>query len=162
TLVSAAKGWREINLGRGGTGYVATAGFDGCGRDFCGDYASRVEEAAGAHPARVVVAGGQNDFVSYSTDPVRVRAAVTSTYAALRKACPDAELVVVGPSTTGVVDVTVTSFDEMVRTAAADNHASYISLLQPPVIRPAMIAPDGVHVNDVGHRAIADRIISRL
>jgi len=164
SLVAAQRGWQETNLGLGGTGYLRTAGLQGCGRPSCPNYQGVVDQAVAADPDVVVVAGGQNDFKAFESDPKSVTKAIDQTYAALRRELPDARLIAVGPSTPGRVNATVTGLDSAVERAAKANDVVFISLIKPtPVITPAMVIPDDpAHVNDDGHRAIADRVLDAL
>lgn len=162
TLVSRAEGWQEDNRGLGGTGYLATSGPNGCGRPFCESYSTVIEQAAGDAPGIVVIAGGQNDFVRYATDRQQVVDAIQLTYRTARRVMPDATIVAVGPSTTGPVDDLVKAFDAAVQDAAKAVDARYISLIDPAVLDPTMVLPDRAHVGDVGHQAIAQRVIGTL
>jgi len=163
SLVSAERGWQETNLGFGGTGYLTAAGSKGCGRATCPNYQDVVDRAVAAEPDLVVVSGGQNDFKAFEADPKRVVRAIDRTYAELRRGLPDARLIAVGPSTPGRVNHTVTTVDAAVEKAAKANGVTYISLIRPSsVITPDMVLDDRVHVNDDGHRAIADRVLSAL
>jgi lysophospholipase L1-like esterase len=49
-----------------------------------------------------------------------------------------------------------------VQDAANSVKAKYVSLINPNVIDLAMILPDKVHVNDAGHKAIAERVLAAL
>ena len=51
--------------------------------------------------------------------------------------------------------------DSAVRAAATAVGATYVSMLEPNVIDPALLLPDG-HVNNDGHRAIAQRVVDAL
>jgi lysophospholipase L1-like esterase len=162
TLVSRSASWDEVNLGLGGTGYVATSGPAGCGRPACPNYLGVLAAAAEAKPDVVVVAGGQNDFRAYGEDPAGVVNKIDQTYRELRRLLPEARIIAVGPSTpTGSGD-TLRSLDSAVRESADRVGAEYISLLDPPVITPGMVAPDGAHVNDRGHEAIAERVLTAV
>lgn len=160
SLVAANKGWEQINLGRGGTGYVTTSGVNGCGKEYCPSYPEMIAEAVAAQPDLVVVAGGQNDLRAMADTPDVVIAGINTTYSSLRAALPGARIIAVGPSTASTVNNTVIALDEAVKAAAAANGAEYISLLDPAVLTPEMIAPDGSHANDAGHAAIAARVES--
>ncbi len=163
TLVAKDRGWNEINLANGGTGYLTTAGLNGCGKASCPAYLDVVPQAVADRPDIVVVAGGQNDFTAYAAQPEPVVAAIDRTYRTLRADLPDAEIIAVGPSTAGAVNPTVRAMDEAVRAAAAAVDARYISLIDPePVIQPDMVVADRAHVNDAGHAAIAGRVIAGL
>ena len=164
TLVSKAKGFKMVNLGRGGSGYVTVAGIEGCGLARCPSYPEMVPLAIDAEPqpTTVVVAGGQNDFIEFARDPEGVTAAIKKTYADLRKGLPKARIVAVGPSTPWDVSSSVVAMDKAVQEAAASVKASYVSLISPNVVKPDMITKDGAHVTDAGHKAIAERVIAAL
>lgn len=163
SLVAASQGWQETNLGLGGTGYLSTATKNGCGQTYCASYREVAARAVQLKPDIVVVAGGQNDFTAFGRDPAAVSAAIDETFATLRRGLPKAEIIAVGPSTPGGVSGSVVALDAAVRTAATSVDATYVSLITPDsVIRPEMVVADGAHVDDAGHRAIADRVIRGL
>jgi lysophospholipase L1-like esterase len=162
TLVSKAAGWREENLGRGGTGYLATADVNGCGLQFCPNFEQMVRNAIDEDPDVVVVSGGQNDFSAWPGRSAGVRAAIDDVYRRLRRALPTAEIFAVGPSTTGTVEGPVVEMDAAVRAAARKEHAHYVSLTDPDVITPSMVLKDGGHVDDAGHAAIARRVLAAV
>lgn len=158
SLVSDAEGWRQENLGRGGTGYLATSGPEGCGLDFCPSYDAMVGEAAANAPDVLVISGGQNDFNTFVTARSSVEEAIAKTMTDARSALPDTRIIVVGPSTPNGVDANFTAFADTVREAAGSIGAEYVDLTTPDVIDPANVLPDGGHVNDAGHAAIAARV----
>jgi len=162
TLVAYDAGWTEVNEGQGGTGYVTTAGVASCGQADCPAYPDRVAGIVAAAPDVVVIAGGQNDRWALATDPALVQAAVDRTFSLLREGLPNARLIAVGPSTAEPATTMITDLDGWVRAAADRVGAEYVSLLDPVVIQGAMVASDGVHVNDAGHRAIADRVLATV
>jgi lysophospholipase L1-like esterase len=161
TLVAAALGWEELNFGRGGTGFVTSNSYLGCGLEYCPTYVETVPEVAGAAPDIVVVAGGQNDFDAFATGADSVRTAIWETYIGLRAALPGAAIVAVGPSTPWEVDDIALAVDAEVRAAAGAVGAEYVSMLDPNVIDPAFLLPDG-HVNNDGHRVFAERVVAAL
>jgi lysophospholipase L1-like esterase len=162
TLVSEAKGWIEENRALGATGYLATSGVNGCGLNLCPNYGTVVTNSTGLNADTFFVAGGQNDFSQWRADSSGVTAAIDKTYDDLRAAYPDARIIAVGPSTVGSVNATVTAMDSAVQNAAARVGAPPPTLIDPNVVTPEMIAPDGGHVLDAGHRAIADRVLAAL
>lgn len=159
TVLSGDAGWAEVNLGRGGTGYVTSSGQAGCGREYCPTYLEMLPEVVEADPDIIVVSGGQNDFGAWAADAPAVTASIQGTYQAMRDAMPDARIIAVGPSTTGAVSQTVKDFDAAVQAAAVQVGADYVGLIDPDAIDAAMVAPDGGHVNDAGHAAIAARVL---
>lgn len=161
-IVGAGMGWNVVNLARGGTGYVATSDVTGCGLSFCPNYPAMVPEVVNAKPAVVLVTGGQNDFQNYIDDPAAVADAVHATFYAIRSAMPEAQIVAVGPSSPFGIGPHVTKLDRVVQDAAAAVSAKYVSLIEPNVITEAMVLPDKAHVNDAGHAAISERVLTAL
>jgi lysophospholipase L1-like esterase len=159
-LVATAKGWDFVNLGRGGTGYLVTS--SGCGLSVCPNYAGMIPEVAKESPDVIVVAGGQNEFHAFNTTRQDVIDAIRKTYAELHARFPEAQIIAVGPSTPWDVNPDVALFDRVVQDAAASAEARYVSLIEPNVIGDGMLAEDKVHVNDAGHRAIAERVTAAL
>lgn len=162
TLVANDAGWTEVNQGQGGTGYVTTAGVASCGQELCPTYPDRVADVIAASPDIVVIAGGQNDRWALGADPEFVHAAVNETFRLIREGLPNARLIAVGPSTAEPATAMLTELDGWVQAAAGRVDAEYVSLLDPVVIRDEMVVADGVHVNDAGHRAIADRVLATV
>jgi lysophospholipase L1-like esterase len=152
SLVAAAAGWEEVNLGQVGTGYLTN------GKSAFPNFAEMIPTAVGADPDIVVVAGGQNDIAVGLPDET---VAIGTFYRELRDALPDARLIAVGPSYPvpfGDAEVVNTA----VRDAAAAVGADYVDLLNPAVLLPEYVVPDSVHVNDAGHAAIAARVDAAL
>ena len=162
TLVATAKGWGYDNLGKGGTGYATVSDVNGCGLAVCPNYQDMADAAIASKPQTVIVAGGQNDFTAFLTNPAKEKAAIRATYAKLRAGLPDAQIVAVGPSTPWAVDSTVAEMDQAVQDAAASVNAKYVSLIEPNVIAPDMVSGDKAHVSDAGHKAIAERMLAAL
>lgn len=158
TLVSLKEGWEPQNLGRSGTGYLSSGTPSECGQVKCLNFVEMVPLAIAAKPDVVFVSGGQSDFELFLKDRASVLTAIDTTFASLRTGLPDTPIYAIGPSTTGTVSKAVVEFDSAVRAAAARAGATYVSLLEPNVIRPTFIAADRVHVNDAGYAAIAARI----
>lgn len=161
TLVSRQLGWDEFNNGHGGTGYVTTAKGTGCPGAICPAFADSVATAVGPNVKAVVVSGGYNDFKTFATDPAGVTAGIDKTFDSIRAASPTVKIIALGPTVPGNVTPTVEAFDQAVQAAAARVGAQYISLIDPDVSSKDMLT-DGVHVNDAGHKAIADRVIAAL
>jgi lysophospholipase L1-like esterase len=161
-LVAAEAGWVELNQGQGGTGFVTTSGRGGCGLDYCPTYLERVPDVINAQPDIVVIAGGQNDLMALAADPDAVRAALVETYTLIREGLPQARIIAVGPSTAQPGNELIAELDEWVQATATSVGADYVSLIDPVVIEPEMVDVDGVHVNDAGHEAIADRVLAGI
>ncbi|WP_146033065.1 SGNH/GDSL hydrolase family protein [Arthrobacter sp. AFG20] len=160
--VAAAMDWRFVNLGRGGTGYLATAGMAGCGLEHCTNYEGMIPAAVAESPDIVFIAGGQNDFTAFNESRGAVVKSIENTFASIRAKLPKAKIIAVGPSTPWGVNPDVETFDKLVQDAAASVQAQYVSLIKPDIIVDSMVLKDGGLVNDAGHKAIALRVIAAL
>lgn len=157
SLLAADRFWDETNLGIGSTGYLTTP--PQCPSGSCANFDTVADEAIASRPRIVVVAGGTNDFEAFVKDPTPVVSAIYETFGKLRTGLPDARIIAVGPSTAGDVPPFVSAFDSVVRDAAAASGAEFVSLTDPiDVVSEDMLAPDGLHVDDTGHAAIAARV----
>ncbi|OZF04151.1 SGNH/GDSL hydrolase family protein [Rhodococcoides fascians] len=161
SLLASTNFWNETNLGIGSTGYI-TAGND-CGATRCENFGTVATEAVQLDPRIVVVSGGNNDFEAFVNDPTPVVDAIYRTFGTLRAGLPDARILAVGPSSAGEVPPFVTAFDNVVRDAATAVGGQFISLVDPiDVITEDMLSPDGLHVDDEGHAAIARHVSEAL
>jgi lysophospholipase L1-like esterase len=158
SLVSRELGWTEHNVADGGTGFVS--------RHPDKDLLSYEEQLRSVrYPARidvVVISGGQNDFAELGTTPAQVFDAVAETYALAARRFPDARIIAVGPSTPWEVGLEARALDSAVRAAAEKHEATYVSLIDPDVVRDRYVHSDGIHVGDQGYAAIAQRVISQI
>jgi lysophospholipase L1-like esterase len=116
--------------------------------------------ASATAPDIVVIAGGQNDFSTWTEDPQAITDAIWQTYADARAKFSGARIIAVGPSILPDVTDEVVAMDAEVASAAASIGAEYVSLLDPDVLDPSMDSGDGGHVGDAGHLAIAERFLS--
>jgi hypothetical protein len=91
-LVAGRMGWEAVNLGRGGTSYLATSDEAGCGLDYCPNYLEMIPAVVDAAPDIVVVSGGRNDQMS-----TEVAAQIDRFYTELRAALPDAVIYATSP-----------------------------------------------------------------
>jgi lysophospholipase L1-like esterase len=157
TLVAGELGWTERNVADGGTGFVRRYPE----RDLL-SYREQLRSVGPKGVDVVVIAGGQNDFAELRTRPAHVFEAVADTYALAAQRFPDAQIVAVGPSTPWAIGLEVRALDSAVRAAAEKHGATYVSLIDPDVVRDGYVHGDGVHVTDVGNAAIARRVISQI
>jgi lysophospholipase L1-like esterase len=159
SIVAKHEGWEALNFGRGGTGYVTTADVSGCGLQYCPSYPEMIPTVQQYRPSVIVVAGGQNDFSAWSTDPNATAAAINDFYVKLRQVFPKATIIAVGPSTPQpTVTQPVVDFSNTVQAAAQRVNAEFVSLISPDVIQQSDLLPDHQHVDDHGHAAIAAQI----
>lgn len=162
SLVADAEGWTEVNAGLGGTGYATASSVNGCGLHYCPPYPERVAAIVAVAPSTVMVSGGQNDAGALAANPAAVRAAVDETFRTLRAGLPGSVIIAVGPSAPGATSQGLIELDSWVQSAAATVDATYVSLIDPVVIQAGMVTVDGGHVDDSGHRAIADRVLAAI
>lgn len=158
SIVARQMRWTERNVADGGTGFVSRYPDKGLL-----SYAEQLRSIK--YPARVdvvVIAGGQNDFDELRTEPATVFQAVEDTYALAAQRFPDARIVAVGPSTPWAVGLEARALDSAVRAAAERYGATYVSLIDPNVLRQRYIDADGIHVTDQGYAAIAQRVLSQI
>lgn len=157
TLVAEEMGWQELNVADGGTGFVTR-------RPELErlNYPEQLKSVKRNSVDVVVIAGGQNDFKSLRKNPTAVFDGVANTYALAARRFPDAEIISVGPSTPWVVALEARALDSAVRAAAADNGATYISLLDPNIVEGKLVNKDGIHTTDAGNTQIAERVLATL
>lgn len=156
TIVSAERGWNEFNPSVNGLGFVnhrdALRGPD------------LVEQVIDANPDIVIVTMGLNDNFSMPERADDIRSAITNDLAALTSALPQARLIVVEPFWyTDERPASVQRIIGWVKAAAGNAGADYI----PGASRwieghPEWMAGDGLHPNDEGYRAMAERMDAEL
>jgi len=110
-----------------------------------------------------VVAGGQNDQPILDTRRSELFAGVADFFVQLRSRVPRARIIALGPSFPDALTPDRYYFDQVVGEAVRAVGGEFISLIRPtPVIDPAMLEPDRVHVGDAGHAAIASRVLADM
>jgi lysophospholipase L1-like esterase len=163
SIVSAERGWREVNPSVNGLGFVNNRSAYGEGS---GDLPDIV---IGADPDIVFVTMGLNDNFSYPSRADRIREQITADLTRLHDALPDARFVVVEPFWyTADRPESVDTIIGWVEEAAAGIGADYI----PGASRwldghyagspDSWMASDGLHPNDTGYARTADRMTEAL
>jgi lysophospholipase L1-like esterase len=156
TIVSRERNWNEFNPSVNGLGFVTNrAEFDG------NDLPELIIES---DPEIVIVTMGLNDNFSYDFQATDIRAQIAAGFERLKSALPDARFIVVEPF--WYTDERPTSVDVIggwVENAAASIGADYI----PGASRwieghPEWMAADGLHPNDEGYAAMAERMDAEL
>jgi len=156
SLVANKMGWLEFNVGEGGTGYLTTF-------ENRPNYFGQLDEVTALRPDIVVVAGGQNDQPILDRNRSELFAGVGNFFVQLRSRVPRARIIGLGPSFPDALTPERYNFDQVVREAVRSVGGEFISLIRPtPVIDPAMLEPDRVHVGDAGHAAIASRVLADM
>lgn len=151
-------GWREVNIGFGGTGYVkfveAPDSQNACKRSYCPTYAEALEDYDQANPETVVIAGGRNDRGVASE---ALKEAVDGLLTDVNERFPEAKVYVVNPVWDD--DPAPSEFEEVISvvTGAVDpSEAQLVDIGQPLNDQPSMLASDGAHPNNKGHAALAE------
>jgi lysophospholipase L1-like esterase len=155
-IVDAARGWETVNLAVPGTGFLNPGWTDQ-------PIGSLVGRAARAHPDVIVLAGGHNDSRWSAAATARAADAVIDR---LRRAAPDAVLVIVAPIwANGSPPRRCLDLRDHLRRKAAAVGAVFVDPLADRWFAGSshrLIGPDGIHPTDAGHRYIADRILEGL
>lgn len=148
-LFARAQGWREVNLGHGGTGYLPTVPPIGI------SYTEMIDEAAAANPDVVVVSGGRNDLEIMDA---AWAAGVRSFYSSLRAAVgPDTQIIATSPVwSTDTPPMLLLAACTVVQRAVTAVGGTYVDLGDPLLGKSAYMAADQIHPNDAGHAAIAE------
>ena len=155
-LVSAAHGWKTVNLAVAGTGFINP----GWTRQPIG---ALVAKAARHDPDVIVVAGGHNDSRWSSAQTAR---AADDVIDRIRAAAPDALLVVVAPIwQDGSPPRRCLELRDQLREKSAAVGAVFVDPLADGWFSGAshrLIGPDGLHPTDAGHAYIAERVLAGL
>ncbi|AGB21765.1 hypothetical protein Mycsm_01353 [Mycobacterium sp. JS623] len=110
----------------------------------------------------VVLFGGAHDITAVES----LGAEVTATVGTIREIAPAAKIIMVGPIWVRPEppSVPMLALDDALAAAAADNGVEFISPIKEDWFtnHPEYMAPDGNHVTNAGHQAIAARLADRL
>lgn len=157
SLVSSGMGWSEVNLGRGGTGYVTSSDANGCGLSYCPTFVEMADAVIAEKPDIVVISGGENDGTN------SVSTAANSLFASLKKGLPNAQIYVLSPlwRATAYPDaLKQTSAD--IKAAAQANGVRYIAVGNPLEGHPEWFNTDQTHPNADGYKKLAAAILSAI
>lgn len=157
TLVCAAKQWRCVINGQGGTGYTNK------GPGTAGETAFLDRVAAlgrSGAPAVVVVQGGTND----SGVIPEVQAAATDVFNAIRSTYPDARIVAVGPVLPPAMDAArLTANRDAIAQAATASGVQFVDpIAEQWITDPALYSDDDTHLNRDGYKVYADRLLAAI
>ncbi|MBB3676962.1 SGNH/GDSL hydrolase family protein [Modestobacter versicolor] len=163
--VAAHEGWREANLGRGGTGYVTALEGDvaqaACSLDRCPTYTEMIDDAVAVAPDVVVVSGGRNEVDV--ADDADYADGVAAFFRTLREQLPAARIIAISPLwSDGAPPDELALVAEAVRVGVTGAGGSYLDVGQPLQEHPEWVIDDGIHPDPTGHAAIADAVNARL
>ncbi|MEX5263383.1 SGNH/GDSL hydrolase family protein [Kocuria sp. CPCC 205231] len=161
--VSWQMGWREFNEGLGGTGYVKTSDEKGCGWEFCPNFGQHFENVSDDINADiVVVGGGRGDYNYFKQSPEKISKAMRDLYSNIAKIYPDAEIIAIGPNGWSKNDANAKAMNAVVQEAVESNGGTFVSIIDPPVIKDEWLLEDNAHVNNEGHTGIANHILKSI
>jgi lysophospholipase L1-like esterase len=155
-IVSAALGFRPLNRAVPGTGFI-NPGWT------AQPIRTRIAGAVRAHPRLVILAGGHNDrrFATAATS-----GAADLVIARLRRAFPDAVLVVIGPIwSNGDPPLSLLRLRDHLRRTSAAVGAIFIDPLGAGWFAGSarrLIGPDDIHPTNAGHRHIAHLVLRAI
>jgi lysophospholipase L1-like esterase len=156
TIVSSERNWNEFNPSVNGLGFINNRSTFGEG-----DLPDLVIDS---DPEIVFVTMGLNDNFSYDRAADEIHAQIDDDFARLTEALPDARFIVVEPFWyTDDRPESVGVIIDWVKDAAADADADYISGASRWIEgHPEWMAADGLHPNDEGYAAMAERMNEEL
>ncbi|MET0715273.1 MAG: SGNH/GDSL hydrolase family protein [Mycetocola sp.] len=155
TLICADRGWAEFNPSVNGLGFVNNRSA------LPGDLIGRIIDA---DPDIVFVTMGLNDNFSMPGSAAEIEAAISDDIETLAAELPDARLIVVEPFWyTDERPASVDTIISWVRDAAEGVGADYIAGASYWIEgHPEWMAVDGIHPNDDGYAAMAERMDAEL
>ncbi len=161
SVVADHLGWHEINLGKGGTGYVTSVTGDAapkaCGLAYCPSYPEMVDDAVKAEPNVIVISGGRNDGAR------DVSSAAAGLFSDLKQKAPKARIIVISPFWgANPVPSSLTAATTAVKASAAKSGVDYVDVGQPLQGHSDWITADQVHPNAAGHQALGDAVAAKL
>ncbi|MEY4349832.1 MAG: hypothetical protein RL719_1129 [Actinomycetota bacterium] len=163
SIVSRKLGWIEINVARGGTGYLAgnstgqTSGKAACGKDVCPNYVDVLDQLGAYRPDIIVVSGGRNDPLGEGSNAIQ---SARNFYKKLAEQYPKQRVIVTLPILALEEETPeFKNFKSAVRYWAQYYGASCLDLGEPLFGKPDLLAADLVHPNDAGHAALAEKFI---
>jgi acyl-CoA thioesterase-1 len=159
--VAADQVWREVNLGRGGTGYSKRlSGKDatkGCGLSECANFPEMASVAVQRKADIVLVAGGRNDGGADITTQVN------ETFRRLREGLPEARIIAVQPMwDASQYPRFLIGYSTLIQRAVESIGGQYLEIGTPLEGRPDLIQPDGVHPTKEGQTVLAEAVNREL
>lgn len=149
-IVAQKLGLLSLLSAQPGTGYT---------KDYASGFAytARVDQVIALKPSILIVEGSRND-----TDPTATKQAVTEVLGRLRDALPQAKILVIGPLYLDRTDGRTTPINDAVKTVASRLGLTYVDTIKARWFTGSarsMIASDGIHPTDQGHRYLASLVL---
>jgi lysophospholipase L1-like esterase len=156
SVICRDRAWREFNPSVNGLGFVNNRGTFGDGDE--------PSEVIADDPEILFITMGLNDNFSYSRAADKIEAQITDDFTRLKKALPDARIIVVEPFWyTDERPDSVEVIIGWVKDAAAAIDADYIPGASHWIEgHPEWMASDGLHPNDDGYAEMAKRMDAEL
>ena len=157
TIISADRGWNEVNPSVNGLGFVNN-------RDLLPPDGDLVDLVIASDPDIVFVTMGLNDNFSMPARSDEVHAAIVADFTALRAALPDARIIVVEPFWyTDERPQSLETISSWVADEARGIGADRIDGASHWIEgHPEWMAADGLHPNDEGYAEMARRMSDEL
>jgi lysophospholipase L1-like esterase len=159
-VASKVLGWQVPQVrGFGGTGYTTRVSVAGVLRPA---YPDNIGRYLSARSYRVVIVAGGNNDAHRGFSPAAFRAAVRSTLAQVKRAQPDARLVVLGPYSpngSGYTQQRRIEAQEAARVGAPFIDGVAEGWFR---ARPDLLSKDGFHPNDAGQAYLGARVAADL
>lgn len=159
-LVAEEHGWKEINLGRAGTGYLTSVtgakAKSTCGKAECLAFPDMVPEVVDQNPNVVVLASASNT----TSDLSEVSLAM---FRDLRKQLPEARIIVLSPLwRSSAYPSNLLSLGKVLKKSAEQADVEYVDVGSPLKGHPEWMAADGINPNAAGQKALAKVIAPAL
>lgn len=155
--VAESLGWKEVNLGRGGTGYVTSSGVSGCSLAYCPTFVEMADQAIAAKPDIVVISGGQNDAGK------SVSSAASQLFGTLHKALPKAQILVISPLWRSTpMPASMQTIAGELQAAAQASGVRYVEVGNPLQGHPEWFTSDGTHPTNAGYKKLSAAITAAI
>ncbi|MFI6323317.1 SGNH/GDSL hydrolase family protein [Nonomuraea sp. NPDC050556] len=150
TLLCHRHGWEELNEGINGLGFVRK-------RQDRNGHSEGVERIVAAKADVVLVSLGTNDTVMFDDHADAIAANITADLRDLSTGLPGSRILVMEPFWAYTeIPPKVATIRFWLKQAAEAIGVDYIENTSTSFAgRPDLLAPDGLHANDIGHRLIA-------
>jgi lysophospholipase L1-like esterase len=157
TIVSADRGWNEVNPSVNGLGFVNN-------RDLLPADGDLVDAVIASDPQILFVTMGLNDNFSMPSRSDEIHDAIVADFTALRRALPQTRIIVVEPFWyTDQRPESLSVISGWVEAEAEVIGADYIAGASHWIEgHPEWMADDGLHPNDAGYAEMARRMFEEL